>query len=305
MTAAAKSVDGARVQKHLQKIGVPRGVRDRLVTRAKRVMAPGEEARRIELLNEMPLPRCVDFDSFKQAGAGYLDGKHVPEAGAATLDAGEFLAELKDKGKIVKPKNHFKRGFLVRLANGADLLARPKIANFVLSDELLYLASHYLGQVPVLSRFDMWWSPVNDCLVESQFYHYDGEDETQLKIILYLNDVDEQTGPFTLLPAQDSEKVKSTKVFAKRRSERLGDQAVEDIVGKDAVVPILGPAGTLAACDTSRCLHYGSRAKSRDRFILMAQFTKFLCPKALVPEWDLSDNSRSFSPLQKSVLNRS
>ncbi len=303
MAAPAKSVDAIGIQQKLQKVGIPRGMRDRVVTGTKRLKAPGEEERRVGFLKQVPRPGCVDLEPFKVAGAGFLDAGEVPEAAAATEDAQAYLAELKDAGKVVKPVKQRKRDFLVQLAGDADLLARPKIADYVLSDEILGLASHYLGQVPLLTRFDMWWSPVNKSLSESQFYHYDGEDETQLKVILYINDVDEETGPFTLLSAQDSEKVKSTKVFSERRSERLGDQEVEGIVGKDAVVRVIGPAGTLAACDTGRCLHYGSRSKSRDRFLLMAQFTKFLCPKSLVPDWKLSGDPRTFNPLQKLVLN--
>lgn len=299
----AKSVNAIGIQRKLQRLGIPRAWRDRVVVGTKRALAPAEEERRVRVLKEIPLPTCVNFDSFKLAGAGFLDAAMVPEAKVATLDAQALLAELQDLGRIKKPEDQRKRDFLVQLAGDAVLIARPGIADFILSDEILRLASHYLGQVPLLSRFDMWWSPVNGSLSESQFYHYDGEDETQLKIILYLNDVDGDTGPFTFLSAQDSEKVKSTKVFAERRSERLDDERVESVVGQDAVVRVTGPAGTLAACDTGRCLHYGSRAKSRDRFILMAQFTKFLCPKSLVPDWQLDRSCRTFSPLQKLVLN--
>ena len=299
----ARSINAVRVQRGLQKLGVPRGLRDRFVVGTKRAVSPGEEGRRIRALSQINRPTCVDFDTFQAAGAGFLEPSAVPQAEGALEDAQTYLAELEAQGRIQKPDNHRKGEFLVQLAGDAELMARPKIADFVLSDEVLSLASHYLGQVPLLSRFDMWWSPVNSSLSESQFYHYDGEDETQLKVILYLNRVDEETGPFTLLSAPDSEKVRSTKVFAKRRSERLGDHEVERIVGRDAVVRIMGPAGTLAACDTSRCLHYGSRAKTRDRFILMAQFTKFLCPKSLVPDWRLEGQRRDFTALQKMVLN--
>ncbi len=302
-SSPARSVDSIRIQKGLQKVGLPRGMRDRVVSGAKRMKAPGEEDRRIKFLARVPKPTIADLETFKPAGAGFLDTRALPEAAAATKDAQALLAELNDLGRIAKPEKQRKRDFLVQLAGDAELLARPKIADFVLSDEILSLASHYLGQVPLLSRFDLWWSPVNDSLAESQFYHYDGEDETQLKVILYVNDVNADTGPFTLLSAQNSEKVRSTKVWAQRRSARLDDEAVEAITGPDAVVRITGPAGTAAACDTGRCLHYGSRAKSRDRYILMAQFTKFLCPKSLVPDWQLEGSTRIFKPLQKLVLN--
>ncbi len=135
----------------------------------------------------------------------------------------------------------------------------------------------------MLSRADLWWSPPNESKAESQLYHYDGEDKSQLKIILNVGDVDENTGPFTFLTAVASEQVGKTR----RHSARLDDDAVENTVGRDAVTPLIGPAGTVGAVDTSRCLHFGSRGNSRERLILMLQFTRFLAPKALFPSWDV------------------
>lgn len=298
-----KGVDAIRIQKTLQKFGAPRGVRDSVVVGAKRMLSPGEEQRRIAYLSRIPKPTSIDLATLKKAGGGLLDTSDWPEVGRALKGGQDHLNDLKAKGRIKKPADHFKRDFLVNLGGCPDLIKVPAVTDLALSDEMLSVASHYLGEVPLLTRLDLWWSPVNDRATESQLYHYDGEDKTQLKFILYLNDVDEGTGPFTLVPADLSAKVISTKVFARRRSVRLEDEAVEGVVGKDAPLKVMGPAGTLACCDTSRCLHYGSRAKERDRFIIMIQFTRFLCPKAERPDWNLKETGRTFSELQKMVLN--
>ncbi|MEM8824957.1 MAG: hypothetical protein AAGF30_15225 [Pseudomonadota bacterium] len=192
--------------------------------------------------------------------------------------------------------------FLVTLRQGSELLAEPDIADFVLSDALLGMASNYFGEVPVLSDVSLWWSPTNDSQQESQCYHYDGEDRTQLKLFLHITDVDERSGPFTYLDASTSAKIPATK----RVSARLTDELVHKYVGADAAKRFMGPAGSLAFVDTSRCLHYGSRGNSVDRIVMMVQFTRFLAPKAAMPRWDLPETARTrLSKVQRMVLNLS
>ncbi|MCP5076394.1 MAG: hypothetical protein GY947_24270 [Rhodobacteraceae bacterium] len=301
--APAKTIAPIAVQRFLQRFGLPRRIRDRFVIRAKRVFAPVEEFRRVQWLAYTPLPTSVDIQMLRKTGVALVNTCTLPEAVIAVKEVRAYLNDLRKRGKIVKPEGHYKGDFLVNLANNSDLISRPAIANFVLSHELLSLASHYLGQVPVLSRLDLFWSPVNENKRESQLYHYDGEDETQLRFILYLNDVDEGNGPFTLVSAEDSAKVIPTKVFSRRRSARMDDETVENITGSGSVVRITGPAGTLACCDTGRCLHYGSRARNRERFAIMIQFTRFMCPKNEMPNWQLGTSSWKLTALQKMVLN--
>ncbi len=294
--------DPVRLQKSLQKFGIPRPLRDRIVVSTKNVLAPGEEAKRQQRIAEVAKPRSTDIEALKINGSGILDSEKLPEAQVATAAMNALYKRLGEAGRIQKPEGHRKSAFLVRLASNEEVLAIEDVRKFVLSDELIGLASHYFGQVPILSRMDFWWSPPNDTKAESQLYHYDGEDKSQLKIIMNVVDVDENTGPFTFLAAGVSAKVGKSR----RHSARLDDDAVEETVGRDAVTRLMGPAGTVGAVDTSRCLHYGSRGNSRDRLVLMLQFTRFLAPKASLPNWDL--NAMNVSPdsldeTRKMVLN--
>ncbi len=275
--------DPIRMQKSLQRFGIPRSLRDTIVVGTKSVLAPGEEEKRRRKVSEVAPPKSTPIDTFQSDGAAILASDLVPGAQEAAGAMGDLFQQLKGAGRVTKPDGHRKADFLVRLAGDEEVMALKPVCNFVLSDELIGLASHYFGQVPVLSRVDFWWSPPNETKAESQMYHYDGEDKSQLKVILNVVDVDENTGPFTFLTAPASSTIAKTR----RHSARLDDEAVESTAGRDAIYRLIGPKGTVGAVDTSRCLHYGSRGNTRERLILMLQFTRFLAPKASFPNWDL------------------
>ncbi len=293
--------DPVRMQKSLQKIGIPRSLRDRIVVGTKTLLAPGEVEARKQKVSELPVPNCTKIAEFQEKGSGVLDLNALPEAMPAARAMQNFYEELKAAGRVKKPAGYRKAEFLVRLSGDEEVLAIEAARNYVLSEEIISLASHYFEQVPILSRVDFWWSPENDTKSESQLYHYDGEDKSQLKLILNICDVDERTGPFTFIDAKSSAKIASSR----RHSQRLDDEAVETIVGEDAAIQLLGPSGTVGAVDTSRCLHYGSRGNSKDRLILMIQFTRFLAPKASMPDWasGLEDGiTQHLSPGHKMIL---
>lgn len=181
-------------------------------------------------------------------------------------------------------------------------MAIREVCDFILHDEIVSAATHYLDEVPVLSAIKLWWSPPNETCEESQLYHYDGEDKTQLKIFLHVSDVGTDCGPFTYVPADLSDRVTSTR----RHSARLDDTAVEGLVGAGGVRQLLGPSGTTVAIDTSRCLHYGSRGNTQERLVMMAQFTRFLAPKAHLPNWrgELDECCiGKLDPIRRSIFN--
>ena len=273
--------DPVRMQKSLQKVGIPRPLRDRIVIGAKSLLAPGEVEARKRSAGALPEPACTAIARFRELGSGMLDREALPSAPAAAAAMQALFDGMEARGEVKKPDSERKADFLVQLAGNEDVLSIEAARNFALSDELLALTSHYFGEVPLLSRIDFWWSPPNDSKAESQLYHYDGEDKSQLKVILCVNDVDADTGPFTFVDAEGSAKVAGTK----RHSARLDDEAVEAIAGPEAVTALTGPSGTVGAVDTSRCLHYGSRGNSKARLILMIQYTRFLAPKASMPDW--------------------
>ena len=147
---------------------------------------------------------------------------------------------------------------------------------------ILKIVSDYLGMYPILLRINLLLS-LNDRLQEksSQFPHLDPEDFQQVKIFLYINDVDEDTGPFQVLRADASDRVQAKYDY---RFGRLTDQQVFDVAGKDDLIMCLGPSGTSNFADTSRGFHFGSRPSSKQRKLVMYQYVT-----PFAASWAISD----------------
>ncbi len=273
--------DPIQMQQSLRQVGIPRALRDRIVVGTKKLLAPGEADARRSAAGELQPPAFLDLDQFRQKGSYLVPPGGLTGAPAASEALRAECERLRAGGQMVKPDEHRKADFLVQLLGNGDLLKLPEARAFALSEELIALTACYFGEVPVISRADLWWSPPNESKAESQLYHYDGEDKSQLKVILLVNDVDMDTGPFTFVDAIASGKVGTTR----RHSARLDDESVEAVAGKPAVTALTGSAGSVGIVDTSRCLHYGSRGNSKERLLLMLQFTRFLAPKASLPNW--------------------
>ncbi len=190
--------------------------------------------------------------------------------------------------------------FLVSIIRDEEAYQHNGLMELAVSSPVLRLASKYLGSVPMLSGIRLWWSPPNTSEIDSQLYHCDREDQRQLKVLLNISDTTHKTGPFTLIPAGISERVKSEVGYSYKRY-RLTDEEVWSTEDQTQAVPLTGPSGSAYCVDTSRCLHFGSRQNSEPRLLLMVQYTRYLAPNVTLPSW-LPD--RSAAPMELDELQR-
>ena len=144
------------------------------------------------------------------------------------------------------------------------------LVKLAMSPPILKVVSDYFGYLPILYRLNALYSR-NDIIYEnsSQFFHLDPEDFRQVKIFLYLNDINEEAGPFCLLNAQASREVSQKLNY---RKGRLKDEEVFAIAGRQNFFELTGKAGTLIFVDTSQCYHFGSRPGSQPRKVIMIQY---------------------------------
>lgn len=178
--------------------------------------------------------------------------------------------------------------------------AIPGLSELMIHPKLLEIASCYLGEVPVLASVVLYLSLPNETLVGSQRYHVDRESAHQLQFVFAVNDIDEETGPFTLIPAHQGRAVKA----AIKEYTRLEDKTVYDITGEKAAVKLTGPSGSCWVVDTSQCLHYGSRHNKKIRYQLQIQYiSRFASLESVFHFSKLQATwPASFTPLQKMVL---
>ncbi len=96
-------------------------------------------------------------------------------------------------------------------------------------------------------------------------WHFDVEDRRMLKIVVYLSDVDESTGPFEFLPSAASDLARAT-LRVRPGLTFLPDADVSAAVPSSAWEPITGPAGTAVYADTARLLHRVKAPTGGDRY---------------------------------------
>ena len=183
--------------------------------------------------------------------------------------------------------------FPINLMLSTDLKEHPEILEFVLDDEFLTPASLYLGQVPRLSELALVWSPCNDTVIRSQKFHYDHRDTRQVKIFLNMNDVYEENGPFSFLPADVCSQFNSKIGYNQAKND---DEIVYSACNREALVNNMGAAGMGLMVDTARCLHYGSRQNKKDRLLLMIVY---VLPNCVAPR-----RSRTLEPVRTELARK-
>ncbi len=176
-------------------------------------------------------------------------------------------------GGIASTENA-KKPFFTNILSVGDLDRYPVLMRFVLSQPIMAAVTGYLGTVPRLKGMGLYYSPSNETTQSSQLFHYDHDDDRQLKCFINILPVAEANGPFTFLP-----KPISDRVYAAAGPHYLKGRFQDDDVLAHAnwndCLRLLGPVGRGAFVDTSNCLHFGSRAREGARLAFMFQYTTF------------------------------
>lgn len=149
--------------------------------------------------------------------------------------------------------------------------AGSAIARLATHPAMMKPFAEYLGVVPILHALQLMYSPNHRLLQgSSQFYHLDGQDVKSIQVFVYLQDVNEDNGPLTLLTARPSEHVADALGYRKAAgSRRVDDEVITRYAGGTRDVHVLtGPAGSVLVFDGDRCFHFGSRKATRPRRIL-------------------------------------
>jgi len=140
---------------------------------------------------------------------------------------------------------------------------------FAMHPRLVSLVAAFLGELPKLTDVILTLSrPANGDLAFSQLWHRDYDDVHTVKVFVYLTDVlDVGDGPFTFLAGPRSDTIGFT------RRSHLSDEALFRRVDRGGVREVYGRRHTVFACETSRCLHMGSRiAQGHARLMFTASY---------------------------------
>ncbi len=182
---------------------------------------------------------------------------HVLAGSVARRQQGKtFLADLWPKRPVLDFKNPF--------------------LGFILNAKVLDVVNAYMG---MYSKFFMSTLsvalPVGQAAPQgSQNWHRDPEDRKLCKVFLYLNDVDENSGPFVYVK-ESHHHGKFGKIFPQKPpkgySPVKSGVRLEDFIPKENIVSFTGKAGSVIFCDTAG-FHRGGYALSAERLMFTGGF---------------------------------
>jgi hypothetical protein len=162
------------------------------------------------------------------------------------------------------------------LLTDAAIERNPIFFDVASQPSLVAMVADYLGTAPQLRNISILLSKPRDGLFSSMRYHLDRMDTGMVGLWINLIDMTPENGPFTFVPADQSEQVCASLDYYRTSwtgQTRVEDSDIERIVGADACTPVAGPAGTGHwFVDTSRCLHMGGRCRTGMRAALHIRY---------------------------------
>ncbi len=180
-------------------------------------------------------------------------------------------SQIRERRSQFGGKDYVIRAF----GDGCTVDTNNALVAFALNERVLEVVSAYLGMCPRLKYMDLWYNlPVDPSAPEisSQRWHRDYDDYRMVKLFLYLEDVDAQTGPFMYIPETQAGARYGHVYPSKPPSGSYPPGgAIERVLGASRAVVCTGRAGTLVLADTAG-FHKGGRAIAGARLLFTATY---------------------------------
>lgn len=156
-----------------------------------------------------------------------------------------------------------------KAAHAAD----SPLVRLALDPNLLEIASGYFGLWPRLAAIYAWLNfPSGAAPQASQLWHRDPEDLKLLKVFLYLNDVDEDTGPFCYIPRSQPFGEYAGANPPHKDRKRVLDEEMNPVLPPEKQMVCTGPADTMILADTVG-FHRGGNPRAKNRLMLTFTYT--------------------------------
>ncbi|MGI2904080.1 phytanoyl-CoA dioxygenase family protein [Tolypothrix sp. VBCCA 56010] len=180
-----------------------------------------------------------------------------------------FQVAKKLMSEIPKSISGQKNEFVVH-ATSQQLMEHPEIFWWGLEQRLLNIVENYLG-LPVAYQGVFFRRDIaNEVAIKSRLWHIDMEDIKVLKIIVYLNDVNEDAGPFQYIPQSLTSTVARS---LKYHSGYIRDETMQQALSPSNWKSCTGLAGTVIFASTASIFHRGKIPVADDRFTVFFDYT--------------------------------
>lgn len=196
-----------------------------------------------------------------------------------------------------------KNQFVIHATN-EQMMEYPEIFIWGLERRILNIAENYFG-LPVAYHGAYFRRDIaNNVQRKSRLWHLDGEDRQVFKVIIYLDDVNEDQGPFQYIPVSTTQKL--VQQF-KYRQGYIQDTVMQQKVSSSDYKSCLGVFGTVIFAATSNIFHRGKIPVASDRFSIFFDYTSRLPKFPFVNRYSLPQEyllslSRKMTPHQMQSL---
>ncbi|MDM9385676.1 hypothetical protein QUB80_34020 [Chlorogloeopsis sp. ULAP01] len=161
----------------------------------------------------------------------------------------------------------------------------PEIFLWGLEERLINIVENYIGLPVFYHGVDFRREIANGKLTDVRQWHLDVEDYKMIKIIVYLNDVSINGGPFEYICKSSTSLLRQNIRYS---GGFIPDQLIEQSVPMSDWKPCLGSCGTVIFSDTCNVFHRAKPPVEADRFSMtfaytsrqpITRFSKFALPR--------------------------
>jgi hypothetical protein len=244
---------------------------------------------RVAMHERIAACKAQALDKRRELGCRYLDrhpgGYAVPyETAVGSLDlvAETAAARAESIALAAERASQYNNGSLEFPVLAQDFpVDGPSIA-LGMAPQILAPIVRYFGMLPVLFNMFVTRAHSMEMLENSAHrFHLDPEDTISFKAFVHLTDVDDDCGPFHALHADATQTVVKAENYGGGVG-KISDERVAELVGWDKVAKFLGPPGTVALADTTRCLHFGGRPRKEGKPVRDMLVFQYLIPTSLL-----------------------
>ena len=175
---------------------------------------------------------------------------------------------------VAKGASDYKKSYLVHLLpwDHEHPIDSP-LMRLALDPKLLETISLYLGLWPRLHAIGAWLNfPMEGEATEAQLWHRDPEDLRLIKVFIYLNDVGEESGPFSYIRRTHPFSEGAGLVPPHKDSKRITDEEMQRVFPPNTWLACTGPANTMILADTVG-YHRGGKPAKGNRILVTLTYT--------------------------------
>lgn len=256
-------------------------------------------AEHIKNLPVLPARHQSLFEKIQQEGAVITSLQEL--AMESSYDMFKVAQKLVSK---LRRKSVDDQNEIVIHATPKQMLENPQIFLWGVEKNILNIVENYIG-LPVAYQGAHFRRDIGNQLEKgSRLWHIDQEDRKIFKIIVYLNDVDENGGPFQYIPKPLTMRLVQIMGYS---SGYINDETMQKFISPSNYRSCPGKAGTVVFAATDSILHRGKPPINADRFTAFFDYTSRRHKQALhgtstLPYDDLLFLTRNLSEQQRECI---